>query len=429
MITHIKNQNEQFYRQATAFQALHDRHENSINAILTFLATFYNRSLEGHAGQNLVNMFSNQAQNNQTHGSVVGEYQETTPSASNQVQRFVKRPQLLLGGPIGAASNAAAPNSTRQSTTPIPPRSTSVKHESRGSSAVSQLGAGRNSDSPPVKTDASTPNVLDSVPESDQMMSVINSVNATNASDASTAAPSFDFSSALDHYQNANGNSPLTPQQRDDMLALIANQHGGDASSNNNNALVSPTPPAIPDLNRFKESQQQLEMLTNMQKQQDARVQAFQRRLQPLSPTGSIPGIAGSDPVNPFDVSGADYDPNAFLNFDNWNDGNLGNDGTDFNFNTFDTDNNNTNGDFNWNDYDDPTTADAMFQTNNQGLGEDGQFANKDGGGKVESVSSEVTTPQANGSGNAEDGDSAGDADKAKNVSASGGSTKRQRRE
>ncbi|RMY48197.1 hypothetical protein D0865_08227, partial [Hortaea werneckii] len=54
MITQLKEQNDAFYRQASAFQALHDRHENSINAILTFLATFYNRSLESHGGaQNL----------------------------------------------------------------------------------------------------------------------------------------------------------------------------------------------------------------------------------------------------------------------------------------------------------------------------------------------------------------------------------------
>jgi heat shock transcription factor len=36
----IRRQNDQLYQQATAFQTLHDRHENSINAILTFLATF-----------------------------------------------------------------------------------------------------------------------------------------------------------------------------------------------------------------------------------------------------------------------------------------------------------------------------------------------------------------------------------------------------
>ncbi|TKA32961.1 hypothetical protein B0A49_13945, partial [Cryomyces minteri] len=57
IITQMREQNNQLYQQATAFQTLHDRHENSINAILTFLATFYNRSLDGRHGQNLANMF------------------------------------------------------------------------------------------------------------------------------------------------------------------------------------------------------------------------------------------------------------------------------------------------------------------------------------------------------------------------------------
>merc|ERR1711981_250958 len=52
VIQQMRQQNDNFYRQATAFQEMHQRHENSINAILTFLATFYNRSLEG---QNNIN--------------------------------------------------------------------------------------------------------------------------------------------------------------------------------------------------------------------------------------------------------------------------------------------------------------------------------------------------------------------------------------
>lgn len=46
-ITKLRREHEQLYTQAANFQEQHTRHENSINAILTFLATVYNRSLQG----------------------------------------------------------------------------------------------------------------------------------------------------------------------------------------------------------------------------------------------------------------------------------------------------------------------------------------------------------------------------------------------
>lgn len=388
MITQLKQQNDAFYRQATAFQALHDRHENSINAILTFLATFYNRSMEGQAGQNLVNMFSNMTQQNnqQQQGSVVEDFTESGPEMNNQMQRF-KRPQLLLPAPAAtsptqnqqqSAPARIAPSSARTSASPMNGDRVTRAGHSRATSSQ-PLAA---SVSPQVKNEASTPDMTQA-PESDQMMSLINSVNATNASSPNTAAPSFDFNSALDHYQTANGNSPLTPQQREDMLAMISNSQGGS----NNNALVSPNPPAMPDMNQFRETQKQLEILTNMQKTQDNKVHELSRRLQPLSPTGTIPGIADANEGGGFfDPTGApgDFDPNNFINFDN--------DNNDLNFN-FDNDD----GQIDWD----------FGNSNNQGVNtnnfpiDNGQTGENmlqpehpvDGGGRVESVSSGGTSP------------------------------------
>ncbi|KAK5112667.1 hypothetical protein LTR85_011178 [Meristemomyces frigidus] len=408
MITQLKEQNDAFYRQASAFQALHDRHENSINAILTFLATFYNRSLENHGGaQNLMNLFSNTAESPQQQDRVVEEFNDGATTNNNQVQRYVKKPPLLLGAaPLAhlqqnlqqPGSAVTAPNSARASISPP------IDGSQRGStSSVPDSAKPRSTGSPVIKNDAPTPNVLQQIPESDQMMSLINSVNATNASTPSTTAPAFDFSSALHHYQNSDGNAPLTPQQRDDMLALMVSQHGHD-QSNNNNALASPHPPAMPDLNQLKETQQQLEMLTNMQKQQDAKVQELNRRLQPLSPTGAIPGVGHLGDENPFDlITGApgDYDPNAFINFDDngWNDP-AGADGGELNFDFGNGPVGDVgNGDMNWdfgNTGGDAGGAD-MFQTSPAAVGNGGQApqrgAEHDGGGRVESVSSEATSP------------------------------------
>lgn len=387
MITQLKQQNDTFYRQATAFQALHDRHENSINAILTFLATFYNRSMEGQAGQNLVNMFSNMAQQGgQQTGSVVEDFTEA-PESNNTMQRF-KRPQLLLPAPNVASipqfQNLAgtahtAPNSTRTSASPMNGDRSTRTPSARPASAQPPHTS---STSPQVKNDAPTPDMLQAVPDSDQMMNLINGVNATNATEPSTAAPSFDFNSALDHYQTANGNSPLTPQQRDDMLAMISNSQGGS----NNNALVSPTPPAMPDMNQFRETQKQLEILTNLQKSQDSKVHELSRRLQPLSPTGTIPGVADANEGGGFfDPTGApgEFDPNSFINFDNEN---------DLNFN-FDNDDGQIDWDFG------ATSNPASANHTYPGTGNEGDSSMlqpepaMDGGGRVESVSSGATSP------------------------------------
>jgi heat shock transcription factor len=224
--------------------------------------------------------------------------------------------------------------------------------------------------------------MLQAVPDSDQMMNLINGVNATNATSPGTAAPSFDFNSALDHYQTANGNSPLTPQQRDDMLAMISNSQGGS----NNNALVSPTPPAMPDMNQFRETQKQLEILTNLQKSQDSKVHELSRRLQPLSPTGTIPGVADANEGGGFfDPTGApgEFDPNSFINFDNENDLNF-----DFG---------NDDGQIDW---DFGATANQASANNTYHSNADqgdssmlGPESAMDGGGRVESVSSGATSP------------------------------------
>lgn len=423
MIAQLKEQNEQFYRQATAFQALHDRHENSINAILTFLATFYNRSLEGHAGANLVNMFGNaMPQNNQQHGSVVdvGDYPETNTEANNQLQRYQKRP-LLLPPPMGpnlhpnSASPSVNPASARSSNSPA---NNDRRHFSAGSTA-SQGPPPRASTTPVMKDDAETPDLLNAFPENGDMMSLINAANANSASPGNDNGPGFDFPTALNHFQTANGNSPLTEQQRDDMLNMIANQ-GVPATSQPgaNNALVTPNPPPMPSLEQMQRTQEQLDMLSKLQQEQDSKVAHLAGRLQPLSPTGAIPGLANgqqqqqqqnfdgaSDAGNP-----GDFDINAFINSDdnyfNAIPGNPSNNAVDFDLNAL------------------GEPSDWDFSTAANGLGDDGigqndldlfgggggnvgdeeqeehtdaksqSNENSDGGGRiVGSVSSEGTSP------------------------------------
>jgi heat shock transcription factor len=373
MIGQLKEQNEQFYRQATAFQQLHDRHENSINAILTFLATFYNRSLEGHPGQNLVNMFSNQSQSTQQQQrGVVEEFNDTHPVTNGeQTHRFVKKPQLLLGAPNGTSGPYARTggiitesNSRIQSTSPPDSNSPPAAPQTQAG-----VAAGRTSGSPVIKDDAQTPKV-ESVPENDQMMSLINSANANNAT--SDGTPAFDLS-ALGNYSTAHG---LTPQQRSNMLAMI-NQHGGD-SSTNNNALVSPNPPSMQQhMDNIKQNQQQIAQLEQLQKQQDQSVGQLQDHIARLSPGGFNPSEFDGNAIDLVD------DINQWLNTDGAE--------TNLDFD-FPTTAEGTHSDFDFDSFaaGDDTGAD-MFQTDVKAVAEHDHLTAPTG--TIESLSSESTSP------------------------------------
>lgn len=102
LLQKTRAEHEQLYGQAANFQKLHDRHESSINAILTFLATVYNRSLEGEGGQNFGGMFGSISQDPQGQGNVVdvGDFGDQH-MLNGQHQGGFRRQPLLLGAPPG----------------------------------------------------------------------------------------------------------------------------------------------------------------------------------------------------------------------------------------------------------------------------------------------------------------------------------------
>ncbi|KAF2093957.1 hypothetical protein NA57DRAFT_80962 [Rhizodiscina lignyota] len=426
VIAQIKRQNDQLYQQASAFQTLHDRHENSINAILTFLATFYNRSLEGHSGTNLADMFAHAIpENMQQHGNVVdvGDMDDVNPRPQNQPPRPNRRPLALLPAPDGkdAASHLSGGRATTVTPSPAsetPPRKGAIFRPpnqvqfSRNRPSSAQASS-NNTASPMIKTDADSPNFLDhlqdvnaassNTPNTEQMMSVINAAN--NASGNTPTSGSFDFPAALSNYQTANGAAPLTPQQKNDALSLIASKIG-NTNANANNALVNSNVPNVPDLNQsLAENQNKLDYLQQLQHDNERRVQNLAERLTPLSPTGTIPGLDmdGNSTLGPqMGAPGGslppEWDLNSFVNTDDYFPnmsaapaaGDVhatGNPDMDlFDFGGYDADtvnpgNNGLSGDFD----DDDLFGDSSLNVPNANL-------NVDGGGKVESVASSGPT-------------------------------------
>lgn len=177
-------------RRAQAYKTLHDRHENSINAMLTFLATVYNRSLsEGQGGQNFANVLAGAfPQDAQQQGSVVdmGDYNEQN---IDRTQPLFKRQPLLLKAPPSGNNSAAGTPTTQQpprltrnpsQQTPILKRSASDVPSPNVQEVCSPAASIRSSQSPNLHPSNNNNRTSEQqIPEAD-IMSLINSHNAQN---------------------------------------------------------------------------------------------------------------------------------------------------------------------------------------------------------------------------------------------------------
>ncbi|KAJ5535987.1 hypothetical protein N7513_009173 [Penicillium frequentans] len=308
-ITRLRKEHEQLYAQAANFQEQHTRHENSINAILTFLATVYNRSLQGQdTNQNIANSFAGAISGDQ--GNIVDVGDDFSLSslaglASPTGQRTMKKQPLLLKAPPIVDEN------NRAST--ISPAVTG-SYETRSRGHARQPSAGKpghveevfdnsprqsKSEHPGQPSDANSPQ--------QDIMSVIQNSNARNG----LATNFSDFPNVLSSLETSGGNVPLTAHQRADMLRLMANEANTadpTASGSSNNALMTPTPPPMPPnySGRLANTRQEIDNLVKMQAEQDRSVQNLTNLLQPLSPTGAIPGLGpdgnGNVPPPPLDL-------------------------------------------------------------------------------------------------------------------------------
>ncbi|KAA8642860.1 hypothetical protein EYZ11_009691 [Aspergillus tanneri] len=303
-ISKLRREHEQLYAQAANFQEQHTRHENSINAILTFLATVYNRSLQGQEGpQNIANTFAGAISQDQ--GNVVDmadNYSLSTLGAPNVGspggQRSMKKQPLLLKAPP-----ATATGSQSRAATLSPSVGTYDRPQPRGhvrQSSASQHGHVEEVFDNSPRQEEPQPHQTQQYPQRD-IMSVIQNSNAQNGVPTTSFS---DFPNVLSSLETSGGNVPLTPNQRADMLRLMANESNTDNSHNipiANNALITPTPPPMLHnySNRLANTRAEIDNLVKMQAEQDRSVQNLTNLLQPLSPTGTIPGIGADGSVPP----------------------------------------------------------------------------------------------------------------------------------
>lgn len=389
MMAAIKREHEQLYGQAATFQDQHTRHENSINAILTFLATVYNKGgLPGQdANAGIANFFNSGAipQNN-TNGNVVdvGDYSfdQFSDINSNNNRPLKKSPLLLTDGQSHSRTMSPRPanNYMRRQSQMKPSQSPDIRHVEELSDHVAT----------PASTTQQNMTAANNQPQQD-MMSVIQDTNARNPSPSEPVA---DFNNVLNNIGKSPGNTTLSNAQRENMLRVINNsQH-----QTGDNALVNAIPPSGPaNFDRqLANTTAGLEALARMQAQQEQSVDKLTNLLQPLSPSGSIPGIGDGQnlpppPIDIEDIFGTNGEYFDTFPSDAQNNYDLTNTGLPSEPN------------YNW----DPNNDDdELFRDVDTGTGGTNDFNNpsfafdlddtaQNGGGRVESVaSSEVTTPK-----------------------------------
>ncbi|KAJ6097080.1 hypothetical protein N7499_001454 [Penicillium canescens] len=308
-ISRLRKEHEQLYAQAANFQEQHTRHENSINAILTFLATVYNRSLQGQDGpQNLANSFAGAISQDQ--GNIVDVDDHYLSNALGSMtspnnQRMKKQPLLLKAPPTsdeGRRANTISPAANA-------PYDTRSRGHNRQPSATQPGHVEEVFDHSPRPSASNVPNdqTDEGFPRQD-IMSVIQNSNARNGVPTNFS----EFPDVLSSLENHGGNVPLTANQRADMLRLMANETNTtepNAGVSPNNALISPDPPPMPHnySGRLASTRQEIDNLVKMQAEQDRSVQNLTSLLQPLSPNGTIPGLDSDGNVPPPRLTSTKY--------------------------------------------------------------------------------------------------------------------------
>lgn len=355
-ISRLQQTNNNLYNQALMFQSQHDRHQNSINAILSFLANLFRKSLEDQG-------------NSQSVGDIIQTFIASQGQAGGHQGSVVDLGDFFQNGvDAGSSMGGPPPKRARGLLPPIPTQdaASGSRSNSRGSLShmnnlnsemghITELSEGSPADgSPNIRQE------LETNPQ-EQMMRIINDHNATNAS-------GMDLPGAAEFVASAPS---LNQDQRDKLANLMARQAGSPASNTSNIASPSasrPAPhnqanpqarqppqarqsqarqpqaahpppptaeaPATPSLspimrssgmdplamNQINHNQTELDQLERLQSQQDQKIAELHELLGPLSPSGRVPN---------YDEAGVGFDPNT-MDFDQYFDFNNTLDDTTF---------------------------------------------------------------------------------------------------
>ncbi|KAI1813512.1 hypothetical protein GGS20DRAFT_476113 [Poronia punctata] len=344
-ITRLRHEHNQLFNQAMMFQNMHNRHENSINAILNFLANVFRKSLEEQGGTQNVNdllatIIPNVQMPSQGQGSVV--------DLDDWVQQHIPANPPKTGTPKRAQRLLPGIPQNQAPTHPSMAQPASSYHDfasgQRPPGKVTELH-----DAPTSESNRSSylKHELENNPQ-EGMLKLIQDANS-NAGKAGNAL------SDLSHVA-ANTAANMTNDQRDRMLSMMSGGQSNTASVQTPSSsspgvtpsatpggtsfgvptpgvrpTTSPMSPAIPPalpaaIQRMNQTEEELEQLQRLQREQSQKLEDLSTILGPLSPSGRIPGLEDQSEYFPDDIDITQYlDPNAYI---------ADSGGNDFNFDT-----------------------------------------------------------------------------------------------
>lgn len=408
MLGQLKREHDALVDQANDYQDKHSRHEQSINAILTFLATLYNRSLQNHEGaQDIAKVFAQTLSQDKNKGSNLVDVDNLVfdfPEAAtiDQSQKSYKRPRLMITDGSDTRANTLSPSNAAS---PIGMASRRSSHMGRSpqSAHVEEI----------FDPDVNQPTSKYQSPSGQQQQDMMSLIHNTNARNSHNNTPVQDFSHVLNDIESSSGSAPVSAAQRENMVRVFNDQARRSNMTPNKTTLNSPkrSNQHMQFDAKLANAGNDLDDLAQLQAAQDKSVENLTNILQPLSPTGSIPGIGDGQDLPPPPLNIDDFLNSAhdyFADFPSDGNGNL--DFTNLNNAAYGNNNNNNHGVNNYDFADDDPLfgdVDESKEANNKFL----KVNNYDGagdGGRVESVasSSEAPTPQ-------NDGNDAGDWSKA----------------
>ncbi|ETS79419.1 hypothetical protein PFICI_09272 [Pestalotiopsis fici W106-1] len=300
-IARLRREHVQLVNQARQFQDQHNRHEQSINAILSFLANVFKGKIDPNGEVFNINdlfngiMSNGQIPQNQQSGTVVdlGDWDQQQSRVAQDLTSPPKRQQRLLPpAPPEMAIKRSASASSVPTRTPTP-----FGHNQPQMGTVTELF-----DSP--SDSAPTPSsILDELNTNPQegMMKLMQDVNSNVGGGNPRQSPNV-------------GNVPLMGNdQRSRMLHALATHGNGSATAPPAISFSAPAPePAVaapvpvnhtsfspimgssippPSMTRISQTQEEIEQLQKLQLEQSHKLDELTSLLGHYSPSGRIPGL------------------------------------------------------------------------------------------------------------------------------------------
>lgn len=364
MIQNLRQNQQEIMQKAVKVEQMHQRHENSITAILNFLANVFRKSLEGKGGENLSEMLASilplDGQGIPT-GTVqdLGDLFQQQNGARNSMSPIPQKRQHLLPGIPGQQVPAAA--SATPSRIVSTPSSPDLYSPGSGQPMPLSSRIEEVFDASPSDT-TTTPNYLRNELHSNPQETMMKIMGDTNA----RMTPGVDLTEVA-----ATTSASMSNDQRNRMLSSMSRRTVSPVNNLPDSGFPPPTMPSTipvttspplptpspslqtttalspilsapkpPPSSEVIQQQDQIEEINRRLGQVGDNIDHLASMLAPLSPNGNIPGI---DPANPHAdgyFTGADpnFDVNQWLE-PGALDGN-------FNFNLDDLSNNQATGSF-----------------------------------------------------------------------------------